>query len=88
MQDLLKAKWRGLSFDTKQFGLHSLRVGGAATAANAGVPDCPVKWHGHWCSDMARDGYVKVSLEALMSVFQVCGVVTYLLYPSFDNSSI
>ena len=37
-----------LEFDPKQFGLHSLRSGGATVAANAGIPDTLFKRHGWW----------------------------------------
>ena len=68
MRELFVAKLRELGFDTKQFGLHSLRAGGATAAANAGVPDRLFKRHGRWRSEIAKDGYVKDNQEALMSV--------------------
>ena len=52
--------------DTAQFGLHSLRAGGASAAANAGVPDRLFKRHGRWRSKAAKDGYIKDSEEALV----------------------
>ena len=57
-----------LGYSTKLFGLHSLRLGGATAAANAGVNDRLIKRHGRWCSDKPNDGYVKDNLEALLSV--------------------
>ena len=48
-----------LGLDPKQFGLHSLRGGGASAAANAGVPDRWFKRHGRWISENAKDGYIK-----------------------------
>ena len=68
MQELFLAKLRELGFDPSRFRLHSLLVGGATTAANAGVPDKLFKRHGHWQSEAAKDGYVKDSREALLSV--------------------
>ena len=50
------------------FGLHSLRAGGASAAANAGISDRLFKRHGRWRSDRAKDGYIKDSLESLLSV--------------------
>ena len=35
---------------------------------NAGVHERLFKRHGRWRSDKAKDGYVKVNLEALLSV--------------------
>lgn len=68
MRELFLAKWKELGFDASQFGLHSLRAGGATAAANAGVPDRLFKRHGRWRSELAKDGYVKDSREAMLSV--------------------
>jgi hypothetical protein len=38
------------------FGLHSLKAGGASTAASAGIADRMFKKHGRWKSDKAKDG--------------------------------
>ena len=68
MRELFHEKWKELGFDASKFGLHSLRAGGATAAANAGVPDRLFKRHGRWRSESAKDGYVKDSREALLSV--------------------
>ena len=60
-----------VGFRSKQFGLHSLRAGGASAAANAGVPDRLFKRHGRW---NAEDGYVKDSLESRLSVSKRIGI--------------
>ena len=65
MRELFLAK---LGVDSSKFGLHSLRAGGASAAANAGVADRLFKRHGRWRSESAKDGYVKDSERALMSV--------------------
>lgn len=57
-----------------KFGLHSLRAGGASAAANAGVSDRLFKRHGRWKSEKAKDGYVKDSLKALLSVTKNIGI--------------
>ena len=46
------AKLEAIGLDKHQYGLHSLKVGGASAAANAGVPDRIFKWHGCWHSEM------------------------------------
>ena len=50
------------------FGLHSLRTGDASAAANAVVSDRLFKRHFRWRTDRAKDGYIKDSLESLLSV--------------------
>ena len=57
-----------LGYPKHLFGLHSLRAGGASAAANAGVSDWLFKRHGRWRTDRAKDGYIKDSLESLLSV--------------------
>ena len=57
-----------LGYPKHLFGLHSLRAGGASAAANAGVSDRLFKRHGRWRTDRAKDGYIKDSLESLLSV--------------------
>lgn len=49
-------------------GLHSLRAGGATTAANSGVNDRCWKRHGRWKSDSSKDGYVADSIEKRLEV--------------------
>ena len=48
LKDLFKRKLSKLGFEAAEFGLHSLRSGGATAAANAGVPDRLFKCHGRW----------------------------------------
>ena len=58
----------------EEFSLHSLRSGGASTAANAGVNDRLFESHGRWRSESAKDGYVDDNIEALLSVSGMLGL--------------
>jgi len=80
LMDLFKKKMSDLGFKAAEFGLHSLRSGGATTAANAGVPDRLFKRHGRWRSENAKDGYVKDSVERRLQVTQKLG----LYLPSYS----
>ena len=73
-RELVLQKLAALGLDPKRFGLHSLRSGGVSAAANAGVPDRLVKCHGWWCSENAKDGYFKDSLESRLSVSRDIGL--------------
>ena len=55
------------------YGLHSLRSGGASTAAAAGVPDRLIQQQGGWRSD-AMKAYIQESLPNLLQVSQVLAV--------------
>ena len=58
-----------LGFPNSSYGLHSLRLGGASAAANAGVNDRLFKRHGR-----AKDGYVKDNINSLLSVSRSLGL--------------
>ena len=53
-RELVKDAFRGLT-DVSNFSVHSLRAGGATSAANAGIPDRLLKRHGRWASENAKD---------------------------------
>ena len=73
-REIVLEKLSELGLDQKQFGLHSLRSGGASAAAYAGVPDRLFKRHRRWRSENAKDGYVKDSLESRLSVSKRIGL--------------
>lgn len=56
------------------FGLHSLRAGGASMAANNGVDDRCFKRHGRWRSESSKDGYVADSVEKRLVVTKKLGI--------------
>ena len=68
MRELFLGKLDQLGYNRRQFGLHSLRAGGATAAASAGIPDRLFKRHGRWRSETAKDGYVKDTEESRLAV--------------------
>jgi hypothetical protein len=53
-----------LGYNEKKYGLHSLRSGEAAAAANNGnVTERQLKLHGRWKTDIAKDMYVHESFK-------------------------
>ena len=74
LRELFKKKLSDLGYPSEEFGLHSLRAGGATAAANAGVPDRLFKKHGRWKSENAKDGYVEDSLDSQLSVSRRLGL--------------
>ena len=74
VRELLLEKLEAVGLDRKQFGLHSLRSGGASAAANAAVPDRWFKRHGRWLPENAKDGYVKDSIQERLRVSRNLGL--------------
>ena len=69
-RELLLNAISDVGLDKKKFGLHSLRSGGASQAAHNCIPERLLKSHGRWKSDIAKDGYIKESLNNKQSVSQ------------------
>ena len=63
MKELLKNNLEELGFLSAEFGVHSLRAGGATAAAGRGIPDRLFKKHGHWHLETVKNGYVEDPLE-------------------------
>ena len=74
LRDLFRKKLANLCFSPEEFGLHSLRAGGATAAANAMVPDRMFKRHGRWKSENAKDGYVKDDVRSRLEVSKSLGL--------------
>lgn len=68
LRELIKQKLQQLGYNEKEYGMHSLRAGGATAAANAHVPERLFKRHGRWRSENAKDGYIKDSDEDMLQV--------------------
>ncbi len=60
--------------NTKIYGLHSLRSGGASEAANNGVSDRLISKHGRWSSNTSRDTYIKDSRSNRFKVTKHLGI--------------
>lgn len=73
-REILLEKLECLGLEKSKFGLHSLRSGGATSAANAGVSDRLFKKHGRWKTDKAKDGYVREDLKSQLSVSLNLGI--------------
>ena len=74
LRECFKEKLEFLGFAAQNYGLHSLRAGGATAAANNEVADRLFKKHGRWRSEVAKDGYIKDSLQYRLSVTNNLGL--------------
>ena len=55
-----------IGLNPRDYGLHSLRAGGASAAASAGVADRLIMRHGGRKSTSSKDRYIQESLPQLL----------------------
>ena len=60
------SSWFGLK--PKDYGLHSMRSGGASLAAALGIPDRLIMRHGGWKSETSKNRYISESKISLLHV--------------------
>ena len=77
-RELIKDAFRHIT-DVSKISVHSLRAGGATSAANAGIADRLFKRHGRWASEYAKDGYVKDDFNSRLPVTKSL-VIGFILY--------
>lgn len=73
-REILLEALKSLGLESGNFGLHSLRSGGATAAASNGINDRLFKKHGRWKSEKAKDGYVQENLLEKLSVSKKLGI--------------
>ena len=73
-REILKESLDAVGLNSKEYGLHSLRAGGASAAAAIGVPDRLFKRHGRWKSEDSKDRYIKESLQNKLLVSMNLGI--------------
>ena len=66
--ELVKKEIKTEGLDPKQYGLHSLRSGGASTAAAVGISDRLLQRQGGWHTASAKNNYISESLDTLLTV--------------------
>ena len=73
-REVVRSALASLGLNMSDYGLHSLRSGGATSACNFGISDSLFKEHGRWKSENAKDGYVCENLETKLSVTKSLGL--------------
>ena len=73
-REIVLAAFESIGLDKSNFGLHSLRSGGATAANAAGISGRLFKKHGRWKSEKAKDGYVRENIVEKLSVTQNLGI--------------
>lgn len=77
-REIFKETLENLNYDSRIYGLHSLRSGGATAAVNntttTPISERLLKLHGRWKTDGAKDRYVKESQDSRLSVSRNLGL--------------
>ena len=78
VEEIFKATLKDLGFDPRDYGLHSLRSGGATAVisndVSSSVSERLLKLHGRWKTDEANDMYVLESESNRLSVTKYLGI--------------
>ena len=77
-REIFKTTLKDLGYDPKEYGLHSLRSGGATAVisnnASKAVSERLLKLHGRWKTDEAKDMYVLETECNRLSVTKYLGI--------------
>ena len=78
LRELFKESLTKLGYDQSLYGLHSFRSGGATSLAhtleNNPSKERLLKLHGRWKTDLAKDMYVKESVDQRLSFVKSLGL--------------
>ena len=66
--ELVKKEIKAEGLDPRQYGLHSLRSGGASTVAALGISDWLLQRQSGWHTATAKNNYTSESLDTLLIV--------------------
>ena len=77
-REIFKDTLKVVDYDSKRFGLHSLRSGGITSATHNSsslkLSGRLLKLHGHWKTDSVKDMYVQKTLENRLSLTRRLGL--------------
>ena len=82
-REIVLSAFDSIGLPKQDYGLHSLRAGGASGAANARVPDRLFKRRGRWKSDKAKDGYINRIMFIHCCRFRYHWVFNFPYFPFF-----
>ena len=74
IREIFKGYISEITTTPENFGLHSLRSGGASAAANNGISDRLISKQGRWSSEKARNGYIKDGVVKRLTVSNTLGL--------------
>ena len=85
-REIFKDCLKGLGYDEKKYGLHSLRSGDATAAVinNPNLSERPLKLQGRWRSDIPKDMYILEQTQNRLSVTCNLGLKVDNVIASFE----
>ena len=73
-REIFLEKLKELNVTNHNFGLHSLRAGGATAAAENNVNGRLISKHGRWSSEKSKNGYIKDSANKRLMISKSLGI--------------
>ena len=70
IREVFKSNLKNVVSEVDQYGLHSLRSGGASAAAANEVADRMISKHGRWASTKGRNSYIKYTINHRLKIFR------------------
>ena len=67
-RQLVRKQLKAVHLNPADYGLHSMRSGGASLAASLGLPDRLIMRQGGWKSANSQHRYIKESRDSLLSI--------------------
>ena len=74
IREAFRRDLKRIGIDPAKYGLHSLRSGGATSAAKNGITDRVFQRHGHWKSAQAKNTYVDDDIDQRLAVSKFPGL--------------
>ena len=74
IREIFKGYISEITTTLENFGLHSLRSGGASSAANNGVSDSLISKQSRWFSEKVKNGDIKDSVNKRLTVSNTLGL--------------
>ena len=66
--ELVRAQLKSIRLEPEEYGLHSMRSGGASLAAALGIPDRLIMHQGGWKSEESKNNYIKETRDKLLHI--------------------
>ena len=70
--ELVRVQLKSIGLEPEEYGLHSMRSGGASLAAALGIPDRLIMRQGGWKQEESKNNYIKETRDTLLHISRAC----------------